>query len=263
MQKRNIFYFLFTLFLFTSCITAKKVNYLQDKNITIPHYKDSTIYKDYKLNTGDRIYIKVFSTSEEVNYMFNLAPQIENQVLLGNNVYSELYTYLVKSDGNIIFPMLDDVYVKGKTVREIKSILEEKLTPLIAGGSNQCSVEVRVVSRYFSVIGGSASGRFPITKEKINIFQALALAGDIGVYGDRSKIRIIRETENGTEIKMFDIRSVDIINSEYYYIEPNDVIYIQTVNEQFFSMTSFASVLSAVFSTLSFGLLIYNSIQRL
>jgi polysaccharide export outer membrane protein len=60
------------------------------------------------------------------------------------------------------------------------------------------------------------------------------MAGDIDTYGDRSKIRIIRETNRSTQVKFFDVRSVDIIHSEFYYVEPNDVIYIQDMNEQFF-----------------------------
>ena len=100
-------------------------------------------------------------------------------------------------------------------------------------------------------------------REKINIFQALAMAGDVGMYGDRSRIRILRETDNGTIIKSFDVRSADIIHSEYFYIEPNDVIYIQTLNEQFFSITNLPSLFSTVISTFSFGVLIYDTIKRI
>jgi hypothetical protein len=107
------------------------------------------------------------------------------------------------------------------------------------------------------VIGGGKSGYYTMPREKINIFQALAMAGDVGMYGDRSRIRILRETDNGTIIKSFDVRSADIIHSEYFYIEPNDVIYIQTLNEQFFSITNLPSLFSTVISTFSFGVLIY------
>ena len=88
------------------------------------------------------------------------------------------------------------------------------------------------------------------------------MAGDINIYGDRSRVRIVREINGKTEVKKFDIRSKDILHSEYYYIEPNDVIYIQSVNEQFFSMINFPTVLSATISTVSFGVLIYNYIVR-
>jgi polysaccharide export outer membrane protein len=84
------------------------------------------------------------------------------------------------------------------------------------------------------------------------------MAGDISTFGDRSKIKVLREINGTTKIREFDIRSKDIINSEFYYIQPNDVIYIQNVNEQFFSVTTFGAALSTVFSTFSFGLFIYN-----
>jgi len=84
------------------------------------------------------------------------------------------------------------------------------------------------------------------------------MAGDIGIYGDRKRVRVISETENGTKINVFDIRSADIIHSQYFYIEPNDVIYIQTVNERFFSITNFPAFVSTFISTISFGVLIYD-----
>ena len=119
-------------------------------------------------------------------------------------------------------------------------------------------VDVKIVGRYFSVIGGGSNGKFPILREKMNVFQAIAMAGDISTFGDRSKIKVLREINGTTKISEFDIRSKDIINSEFYYIQPNDVIYIQNVNEQFFSVTTFGAALSTVFSTFSFGLFIYN-----
>ena len=76
----------------------------------------------------------------------------------------------------------------------------------------------------FSIIGSGTNGRYPIMREKMNIFQALALAGDISTFGDRSSVKILRESPSGTRVSVFDIRSKEIINSEYYYIQPNDVI---------------------------------------
>jgi polysaccharide export outer membrane protein len=119
-------------------------------------------------------------------------------------------------------------------------------------------VEIKIAERYFSIIGNSGNGLIQIPKEKINIFQALAMAGDIGLYGDKSKIRILRETANGTVIKTFDVRSADIINSEYFYVEPNDVIYVQNLDEQFFSVTNLPGLFSTIVSTFSFGVFIYN-----
>lgn len=247
-----------SLGLFTSCITSKKVNYLQKSSHQIPKYTENVNKEEYTLNTGDRISIRIFSTDKKMNTLFNGSADGSNIISNTNSDYVDLYTYMVKDDGYIRLPSSDKVYVLGKTTRETKKIIEDKVKPFF---KDNFSVDVKLVERYFSVIGSSNTGKFPITQEKINIFQAMAMAGDIGIYGDRSKIKIIRQTNGGTQIKTFDIRSKDIIDSEFYYIQDNDVIYIQDVKEQFFSVTSFSSTLSTVFSTLSFGIFIYNIVK--
>jgi polysaccharide export outer membrane protein len=84
------------------------------------------------------------------------------------------------------------------------------------------------------------------------------MAGDIGMFGDRGRIKIIRETDNGTIVKSFDIRSEDILHSEFYYIEPNDVIYIQTLDEQIFSISNFPTLLSTTISSISFAAFLFQ-----
>lgn len=245
----------FLLLQLTSCITARKVNYMQKPDNTIPSYNDSLIYNDYLLSIGDKVFVKIYSTQEETNTIFNgPSNQLISMNLDGSNPNLDLYAYSVQPNGSILFPMIGEVSVAGKNVREATRALEQAITPIYKFSS----VEMRLISRYFSVIGGGRSGRYPILREKINIFQALAMAGDIGDFGDRSKVRILRETENGTIVKTFDIRSEDIIHSEYFYIQPNDVIYIQSLDEQFFSILSFPSLLATVISTISMGAFLYN-----
>ena len=262
MKKNKLFIFLYGLVCMccASCITSNRVNYMQEPGGAIPSYSDTLAYTDYILQKGDRLYIRVYTIDEKTNTMLNggMSGQYMNQI--GSNQYqsgSDLYTYLVDDNGEIHFPLVGTLMVRGLTVRRVKSELEKALQPI----THTSSVEVRVVQRFFSVIGANRSGRFALPKEKVTIFEALAMAGDISNYGDRSKVRIIRESEEGTAVKSFDIRSEEIINSEYYYVEPNDVIYIQTLNEQFFSMTSFASVISTIATTLSFGIFIYSFID--
>jgi polysaccharide export outer membrane protein len=124
------------------------------------------------------------------------------------------------------------------------------------------SVEVNIVRRSFSVISDQGSGTFTIPKEKVTIFEALAMAGDIGDFGDRSKVRIVREIEGQTQVKIFDVRSKDIINSEFYYIEPNDVIYIQRIKGQSFGVNSVTTSISVVATTLAFGGFVYGLVAR-
>jgi polysaccharide export outer membrane protein len=125
------------------------------------------------------------------------------------------------------------------------------------------SVEVNIIRSSFSVISDLGSGVFTLPKEKVTIFEALAMAGDIGDFGDRSQVRIIREIEGQTLVKVFDVRSEDIINSEFYYIEPNDVIYIQRIKGQSFGINSVATTISVAATTLAFGGFIYGLVVRI
>jgi polysaccharide export outer membrane protein len=176
----------------------------------------------------------------------------------------DLYTYLVQEDGCIDFPMVGRVPVRGMTTREVKRVLEDELSSFIKsyGDYQMMSVEVKIVRRSFSVISDRGSGTFNIQKEKVTIFEALAMAGDIGDFGDRSKVRIVREKEGLTLVKEFDVRSEDIINSEFYYIEPNDVIYIQRIKGQSFGINSVTTTISVVATTLAFGGFVYGLVVR-
>ena len=251
----------------SSCLTSKKVNLLQEPDgKNIPSYVDTLSYADYRIRTDDRLYIQVYSVDENMTKLFNLggnSQYMRQQMRSGNgDMYgtSELYSYLVDDNGNIQYPMIGDVPVRGKTTREVKQLLEQELSGLVKGVGNYTlmSVDVQVISRFFSVIGAVQSARVPLLKEKVNIFEAL----DIADFGDHSKIRIVREIEGQTTIRTFDVRSKDIINSEFYYIEPNDVIYIQYMPGHTFGINHVTTTISVVATTISFGGFIYAIVKR-
>jgi len=243
------------IFAFSSCITAKKTNYLQKPSLHIPSYDVSVGYEEYVLVPYDRVYVRVYSLDKNINTLINGITS-SSMASMSSSDYSELYTYTIAQDGTINIPMVGDVKIGGQYVREAKNTLKNAIQKVMF---DECAVDLRIMGRYFSVIGRNMNGKYPIFREKMNIFQALAMAGDMSMIGDRSKIKILRETPGGeTSVKTFDIRSKDIINSEFYYIQPNDVIYIQEMKSQFFSVTSVGNVFSTFFSTVSFGMLIYN-----
>lgn len=256
--------------LMASCVTSRRVNLMQEPGKNhIPQYADTVSYEDYELRIGDRLYIYVYSVDERVDKMFNSSSgTIGVQMLQGGGGVGgsyDLYTYLVQEDGCIDFPMVGRVPVRGMTTRGVKRVLEDELSSFIKsyGDYQMMSVEVKIVRRSFSVISDRGSGTFNIQKEKVTIFEALAMAGDIGDFGDRSKVRIVREKEGKTQVKEFDVRSKDIINSEYYYIEPNDVIYIQRIKGQSFGINSVTTSISVAATTLAFGGFVYGLVVRI
>ena len=269
MNHKGLLLLFLPLVLF-SCVTSKRVNLLQEPGKNgIPHYADTLSYEDYELRIGDRLYVYVYSVDERIDKMFNasgggVSSSQMRQSMGGAGGSYDLYTYLVQDDGTIDFPMVGNIPVRGMTTREVKRYLEKELSSFIKGyGDYQMmSVEVNIVRRSFSVISDRGSGTFNIQKEKVTIFEALAMAGDIGDFGDRSKVRIVREKEGSTFVKEFDVRSKDIINSEFYYIEPNDVIYIQRIKGQSFGVNSVTTTISVVATTLAFGGFVYGLVVR-
>lgn len=254
-------------FALSSCVTARKVNYMQQPDRYIPHYADTLSYEDYQLRIGDRLYVYVYSLNESVMKMYNAGGSSSSQMRQqmgggGMNGSYDLYTYLVDEEGNIDFPTIGKLYVQNKTTREVKQQLEEELGKLLQEipGYSMISVEVNIVNRSFSVIGAQ-SGRYTINKEKMTIFEALAMVGDLAEFNSRREIKLIREKNGVTTIKTFDARSEDLVNSEYYYIEPNDIIYIRQIPGYSFGINHVTTVIGVTAATISFGVFIYSIVQ--
>lgn len=265
-KMRRLKYILFVAvvgFMLSSCVTARKVNYMQKPDKQIPSYADTLSFEDYQLRIGDRLYIYVYSLDEKIMQMYNSGISKWQQIGNGgqNSTY-ELYTYLVDEDGNIDFPTIGKLYVQNKTSREVKLLLEDELSKLLQElpGYSTISVEVDIVNRSFSIIGAQ-SGRYTINKEKMTIFEALAMAGDLKEFNSRKEIKLVREKNGVTTIKTFDARSEDIINSEYYYIEPNDIIYIRQIPGYSFGINHVTTVIGVTAATISFGVFIYSIVQ--
>ena len=264
---QNILFLALVGFLLASCVTSRKVNYMQEPDRYIPSYADTMSFEDYVLRIGDRLYVYVYSTDENVQKMYNSggANSAQMRQQMGNGALGgsyDLYTYLIDEEGNIDFPTIGKIYVQGMTTRDVKHKLEEELGTLLKEipGYSTISVEVNIVNRSFSIIGAQ-SGRYMITKEKMTIFEALALAGDLGEFNSRKEIKLVREKNGVTTIKTFDARSKDLVNSEYYYIEPNDIIYIRQIPGYSFGINHVTTAIGVTAATISFGVFIYSIVQ--
>ncbi len=238
---------------------TRKVNYFQEGG-NIPEYDTTAEFEDYRLQKGDYVYIRVNTLDMEAYEMFNGNIRITSMSsMTSDNAVARLYLYLVGEDGCINYPYVGKISVQELMIRDVKLLLERELKSIVT----DCSVDVKLSNRTFSVIGESVSGRYPLPKEKMTIYEALSMSGDLSLYADRKNVQIIRETADGTVVKTFDIRSKTIVNSEFYYIQPNDVIYIPFSNNRYWGASHFTNVLSMTFSTVSFGLLIYSIVSTI
>lgn len=245
--------------LFSSCVMSKKINYLQEGS-GMPLYNDSISFSDYQLQRGDYIYVRVNSIDQETAEMFNgVSKGINMSFMTPDNSSARLYLYLVEEDNCIDYPYVGRLDVVGKTLRDVKLMIEDKLKGMLHG----FSVDVRLANRSFSVLASSGSGRYDIPREQLTIFEALAMCGDLSLYDNRKKIHVIRQVADSVKVMEFDLRSKSIIDSEFYYIQPNDVIYIPFDSAKHWGATHFTSVLSMTFATISFGMFVYSIVNTI
>ena len=129
------------------------------------------------------------------------------------------------NDGQIDFPVLGRLKVGGLTKREAEGMIREKLLPYL---KETPIVTVRMTNYKISVIGEvNRPGTFTVSNEKINVLEALAMAGDMTVYGLRDNVKLIREDATGKrQIVELDLNDADLVMSPYYYMQQNDILYV-------------------------------------
>lgn len=234
------------LFTLSSCYNFQKLRLLQDNNRTLPVYNKSD-YKDYKIQINDELIYRLITSDETISKII-ASPSSSS----GQNQIS----YRVYTDGTIDLPFISHISVVGLTLEEASTVIENSFKKLIP----DAVIKLSLSNKTFTIFGDAGSGIFPIYKEKLTIFQALSMSGDFSETSDRKHVRIIRESEKGTQIMDFDIRPRSIIDSKYYYIYPNDIIYVQRDFSSFYKVNNYATLLSVVNFSLSllFGVLNYK-----
>ena len=252
---RKIHYILFSLMviLMTSCYSHKAIGYLQEptKYNKLPQY-DSIAYEPYRIRVNDEIIYRLITLDATIS-----------KSLAANNSVSSQYanSYRVYSDGTIDVPFLKPIHVAGLTEQEAQDTLRAAFREIIP----DADVKLALYNKYFSVIGDANAGRYYIYKEKMNIFQALAMTGDVMTSGDRRHVRIIRPRDGGQEpeILEFDIRTNSIIDSKYYYIYPNDVIYVARTKDSFFKVPTYTGFLGLITSSVALLTTVLNYVAYL
>ena len=200
--------------------------------------------------------------NDEIIYRVITMDETIAKTLSANNSVGGQYAnaYRIYSDGTVDIPFLPPVKLEGLTEQEAQDTLCAAMRTIIP----DADVKLAMYNKQFTVLGDAKSGTYTIYKDRLTIFQALAMTGDLMNSGDRRHGRIIRPRGNGEPMVMeFDIRPNSIINSEYYYIEPNDVLYIQKIKGQSFGINSAATTVSVVATTLAFGGFVYALVVRI
>ena len=214
------------LLLLTSCTSYQKIPYLQDFE-TVNATEEVTAMYDAHIRPKDLLTITVNTTDPEAAAPFNLTVQSAANSNLTQWVTQQaaLQQYLVDNQGNIDFPVLGELHLGGLSMNEAESMIREKLQPFL---KETPIVTVRMVNYKISVLGEVAKpGTFIINNEKVNVLEALAMAGDMTIWGLRDNVKLVREEEDGKRnIVVLDLNRADIVKSPYYHLQQNDLLYV-------------------------------------
>lgn len=223
--KDKIVVFLIIIFAVSGCIPQKETVYLQDhsnkKNYEDPYHKYKSITDKYFLRPNDYLYIYVRTPDPKISQFFNQGSGRTGNVSNNNNKF---FYYLIDDSMNIDFPYVGNINLTGCNIKMAKIRVQEALKPFL----KDAELIVKLASNTYTILGEVGKpGVYNMEKEQITIFQAIAKAGDIRTYGKKKKLKLVRQLPSGEVTYVIDITDKNIVNSEYYYIYPNDLIYIR------------------------------------
>ncbi|RYF22888.1 MAG: hypothetical protein EOO42_08100 [Flavobacteriales bacterium] len=217
---------LFFIGFLASCATTKKVSYFQDIPLTGgSQIKTMATFTEPLIQVDDILAIQIFSIDPQSTQVVN---QASSQSTLGGNSATNttqvVAGFLVDKNGEVELVGLGKIKLAGLTTYQAKNLVREKAETLY----KKPSVEVRFVNFKVTVLGEvNRPAVYTMPNEKVTFFDALGLAGDMTIFGKRENVLLIRDNGGKKEFIRFDLNSTDLINSPYFYLKQNDVIYVE------------------------------------
>ncbi|NLP57911.1 polysaccharide biosynthesis/export family protein [Lutibacter sp. B1] len=243
-MKKLFFYILF-LSILSSCVTSKQMTYFQGEPIS-----KSDIYKlnnePYRLQVNDILYIDIKASNPEIVSMFKSGGETSS-----GNLYFSGYT--VDRHGNIRIPYIGDLNVLGYTENEVRKKIESELTKFFKN-PELIFVTAKLGGIQFIVTGEVGSpGTINLSQNQVSIIDAIANAGEITPLGNRSDVTIIRNSLDGVKKYKLDLTNIDVFNSENFYVQPNDIIYVSPLKQKSWGTgTTGLQTFSTIVTILSF-----------
>jgi polysaccharide export outer membrane protein len=224
----------FISFLFMACANYRDIPYFQNSK---DFKDDGTVgLYDIKIKPKDELVIFVSNpTNSESVAQFNAresTPMGEVDQSIGGirlaTRYGRRHRYLVENDGTIDFPIVGRIHLAGLTIEQANAAVLEKVLPYLQDNSN-CIVNTYIGNYEISVLGEvKRPNTFTIDRNKCTILEALAMAGDMTIYGKRDNVKLLRELPDGTYgVHELDMRDANILNSPYYYLQQRDIVYVE------------------------------------
>lgn len=239
----------------SSCVPQKDLQYLQKKEgSAAPQPVNAIAHKPYRVQTNDVLVITIKTTDQKLSNMF--AKSDSEQAMQNEQaIYFDGYT--VNDHGNIRIPVLGEIKVMGATLEEVRLTIEKRLLEEYFKQEVNLFVSVKLGGLRYTINGEvNEPGAKLLFQEKVTIMEAVANAKDITMVGDRKNVLIVRQLPQGTEMHTLDLTDAAVLQSPYYYIQPNDYIVVHPLKQKSWgtgatgiqSLTTIVTVLSLVTS---------------
>lgn len=222
------------LLCFLSSCKTKSIDYM--KNIEQTAIQTSIQTSTFTIQPGDQLVILVSAKDNDVVRPFNKSyssSEISQFSIPSNNLIQTSVpvtgpTYVVDSKGNIDFPVLGELNTSGKTIEQFRDEIKERLKQYV----KDPGVNIRTVNFKITVLGEvNKPGAFTIPDgQSMTLLAAIGYAGDLTIYGRRENVLIVRNVDGNTTKQYINLSNADFINSPYYYVKQNDVIYVSPNN---------------------------------
>ena len=257
--KLGIFTLVLTM-MFASCVPQKKMIYLKDAemaaaNISKEYVNDRSV--NYKLQPGDNLFIRVLNTIDERSASA-ISGEYTNRSYMSSDASIYLQSYTLDEEGCIEMPLTGKIELKNLTIDEAKEKLQTELAKYV----NQTTLIVKLSNFNLTVLGEvTRPGMYKVYQSQINLFEAISMAGNMTNFAKNSEVRIIRQTDNGSEVVTVDMGQADILSSPYYYLKPNDIIYVEPLKIKQWGFTAFPY--STVISIISLGVTLVTLVRSM
>jgi len=240
--------------LLTSCLSQKRVMLLQDKNSSEVQANFVNKKKTaYQIQSGDNLYIRIYSLDPKTSKFF----QTDLPTLM-NPTYLYLNSYMVDEEGYINFSFIDRLMVKGLTLEEVKKKIQKTLNDYF----KETTVTVKLVNFQVSVLGEvSSPGNFTIDKDQVNILQAIAMAGGLKEFGNNKRVTLVRQTLKGSDVYYIDLADKKILESDYFYLMPNDILYVEPMKGKTYLFSQFPYGMVFSIASLALSVMIYLEVK--
>ncbi len=258
MNKKHIYFFALLLLIITGCTTQKKLTYFNgiDKYAADSINQQVSFRHEGRIKSGDMLGITVSGLDSKAVANFNL-PFVSFSSPGSDQIYAPqtLQPYVVDIHGNINFPVIGTIKAEGLTRSELITLLASQLDEYIQNPI----VNIRFINSAVTVLGEvNKPGQYALGSEKTTLLDALGLAGDLTAYGKRENVLIRRENNGKVEFSRINLNDESLFSSPYYYIQQNDVVYVEPNNVKSVSSQNIPLYLSSVSTLATLITLVYS-----